>query len=229
MSEKYRSRAFLLLLYPEDPSHAEAYKRLAESGYQYAAILHDKDTWSAEDDDFDPEKHKDGELKKPHWHVVVKFLNHRWDTALAKELGIARNYIWECKNLDDRLLYLVHFLHPDKYQYDSSEVQGPLRPSLEKLLADESEDARVLKIVDLVDAEPGEISARGLLRKLANNGLYGEARRMGYLLKWLVEEHNSEFQRQFDDKSWREYCSKKFDNFCAFVSDKDLDKMPPME
>lgn len=204
-AEKLRNRNWMLLLYPEDPTHADAITKLEECGYQYAAIRHDKDVWTEDDPEFNPEKHEAGATKKTHVHVVLKFPNPVWNTSLSKQLGVKINYFRECKNFDDRLLYLVHLNHPDKYQYDSEEVFGPLKPALEKLLADESEDARMLRIVDLVDAEPGEISARSMLRKLGNNGLYGEARRMGYLFKWLVEEHNVDFKRAYLDYKGRTY------------------------
>ena len=222
MEEKYRCRNFLLLLYPEDSTHAEAISKLESGGYQYAAILHDKDVWTADDPEFNPDKHVAGEVKKEHVHVVLKFQNPRWDTALAKELGIKRNYIQECKNLDDRLLYLVHVKYPEKYQYESTEVFGPLRPSLEKLLADETEDARMLKILDLVESTAGKISARSLLRTLGNNGLYGEARRMGYLLKWLIDEHNYEAGEAVNAEMARLLNREKFGDFCAFTGDKDV-------
>lgn len=228
MSDKYRSRNFLLLLYPEDPTHAEAMKRLDECGFQYAAILHDKDTWEEGEEDFDPAKHTPGEVKKAHWHVVVKFLNPRWDTALAKELGIKTNYIWECKDLNDRLLYLVHAKHPAKYQYDYDAVFGPLKPSLQKLLDNETEDERMLRIVDMIDDEPGKVSARAMLRKLGANGLYGEARRMGYLLKWLVEEHNAEFYMQTQHSAGVEQSLNRFNDFVSWTGDKGIDKLPPL-
>lgn len=209
----YRNRNHQLLLYPEDPTHATALVRLKESGYLFAACLHNHDVWLESDEHFDPTKHKAGEPKKDHLHVVLRFRNDRYRDAIAKELGIKPNYIKVCKNLDDRLLYLVHYKNPEKYQYDHEDVFGPLRPSLEKLLDDETEDARCLRIVDLVDAEPGKVSARGLIRKLANNGLYGEARRMGFLLKWLVEEHNDEYHQLGQRNAG---VKKDFENFDDF-------------
>jgi len=64
---KFRDRKFVAVLYPEDPTHAEAIEKLKQGGYNFAAILHDKDVY--EDGDHQ------GELKKPHWHIVLRFKN----------------------------------------------------------------------------------------------------------------------------------------------------------
>lgn len=195
MSDKYRSRNFALLLYPEDPTHLAAIKLLEEGGYDFAAILHNEDTWSDADPEFDPEKHTAGEKKKEHFHVVVKFLNPKWDTALAKELGIKPNYIRDVKNLDKALLYLVHVGYPDKYQYDFDSVIGPLKVNLQKLLRDDDEGSRVLQIVEMIDNSPAP-TYREILIKACKAGLYGEFRRLGSGVKYLLDE------RRMEDYEW---------------------------
>lgn len=91
-TQKFRDRKFCAVLYPEDETHVAAIEKLKSGGYNFAAILHDKDV-------YEDGEHK-GETKKPHWHVVVRFKNAVWNTAIAKELGIQPNYLEACANVD---------------------------------------------------------------------------------------------------------------------------------
>lgn len=183
----YRDRKFCLLLYPEDQTHAACMELLKSGGYTFAAILHDKDVY--EDGD------QKGELKKEHWHVVVKFKNAIWNSALAKELGIAPNYIQECRNLDAALLYLVHFgLEDEKAQYDLEAVFGPLSGKLATLLADTDEGTRALGVANIIRDTPGYLSFYDALKKVADAGLYSDFRRMGALAVNLIREHNAEHE-----------------------------------
>lgn len=187
--EKVRSRAWCLVLYPEDDSHAACVDLLRKSGFAYALILHDKDTYL----EGESEGHEAGELKKPHWHIVLRLQNPRWRDALAKELGIAPNYLEPCRNRDSALLYLIHDGYDDRYQYDVSEVQGPLALNLAKLLVDDDEGQRVKTIIQLIDDIPGRVYYKDILLKACDSGLYGEFRRLGSGVKWLIEEHNAVF------------------------------------
>ena len=64
--EKFRSRKFCLLLYPnEDKTHKKALEYI-KLNYDYALIVHDKDT------------NENNEIKKAHTHVVVSFSNAKW-------------------------------------------------------------------------------------------------------------------------------------------------------
>lgn len=187
--DKWRDRKYLLLLYPEDPTHVKAMELIETSGYQYCGILHNKDTWDVTDDDLGD--HEPGSLKKPHWHLVIKFKQARWSTALETELGIAPNYIRKCNSLDASLLYLIHDGFPDKYQYEFTEVFGNLAPALAKLLVADDEGSRVLEIVKFIDDEQGFMTYRKALIMACENGLYGEFRRLGSGVKFLIDEHNA--------------------------------------
>lgn len=191
--EKWRDRKYRLLLYPDDVSHARCMELLKNGGYKFAAILHDKDKWESGDEDLG--KHKVGSNKKAHWHIVLKFPQAKWSTALEKELGIKGNYIRKCDSFDGSLLYLVHDGFPEKHQYDFGDVFGSLAPALGKLLVDDDEGMRVMEIVRMIDEHPGWLGYRELLIKACNNGLYGEFRRLGTGVRWLIDEHNA----QFDD------------------------------
>lgn len=205
------------MLYPDDDTHVECIERMKRSSYKFAAILHDKDTWSDEEN----ESHEPGTPKKAHWHIVVKFAQARWNTAIAEELGIAVNYLEPCRNVDGALLYMVHEGFPDKYQYDSEEVFGSLKPALLKLLVADDEGSRVIEIVNMIDSCPGTVTYREILLRVCNNGLYGEFRRLGSGAKWLIDEHNAEFDRELygnlkaaevkqkiNSMSWVEQCER---------------------
>ncbi len=187
--DKVRSRSWCLVLYPDDDSHCACVDFLRKSGYAYALIKHDRDTYL----EGESEDHKAGELKKAHWHIVLRLQNPRWREAVAAELGIKPNYLEPCRNRDSALLYMIHDGYPDRFQYDVSDVSGPLALNLAKLLVDDDEGQRVKTIIQLIDDTPGMVSYRDILLKACDSGLYGEFRRLGSGVKWLIEEHNAVF------------------------------------
>ena len=81
---------FMFVLYPESQQPAIDY---IQANWPCAWALHDKDTHT-EQEFLDYGKHHDGncpdwkigDLKKPHYHFVVKFKNARYITGVAKEI-----------------------------------------------------------------------------------------------------------------------------------------------
>lgn len=217
---KFRSRLYVAVLYPDDDTHVECMEKLQTNGYNFAAILHDKDVY--EDGD-----HK-GELKKPHWHIVLRFKNAVWNTAVAKELGITPNYLEACKDQDSSLLYLVHYGKEDKAQYNYEEVFGPMKLKLATLLADTDEGTRVLSIVDIVESSPGPIGTSELLKKAVAAGLYADLRRMGHLATCLVREHNAECYQLEQNTAGVMVSREAFNEFLKWVGDKGIDNLPPI-
>lgn len=212
-SQKFRDRKFVMVLYPEDPTHAAAIEKMKAGGYNFAAILHDKDVLET------------GELKKPHWHVVVRFKNACWNTAIAKDLGITPNYLEACKDIDAALLYLVHFGNEDKYQYEYEAVFGPLRVRLSTLLAEPDEGARVLTLLDIIESSPGPIGYSELLKKAVAAGVYADLRRMGTIGVALVREHNDNFFKELTGHI-ESNDTGRFRDFENFTSDKTDNILP---
>ena len=189
MSEKIRCRNFDLLLYDEDPTHQECLQKLA-TGYKYIAIRHDKDRWS-EDDNL-PDGVNAGDFKKAHWHVIIKFPQARWNTAVASELGIAPNYIQRCVSYEGSLLYLVHHGMPHKYQYSVEECIGTLVKDLEKALDSTSDiNERIMDVLDILD-DKSYWTTRAFLTEACARHRIGEALRMGGLIASLLAEHNAQ-------------------------------------
>lgn len=185
-NEKYRSRLFVSVLYPEDPSHAEAMTKLESNGYNFAAILHDKDLQNDED-----------ETKKAHWHIVLRFKNAVWNTSVAKELGIKVNYLEACKDQDAALLYLVHYGKEEKHQYEYEEVFGPMKLKLGTLLADTDEGTRALNVIEIIESSPGPIGYTELIRKAVSAGVYGDLIRMGSFAVGAMREHNDAITAEY--------------------------------
>lgn len=213
MSEKFRDRKFVAVLYPEDESHVLAIEKLMQGGYNFAAILHDKDVY--EDGDHQ------GEPKKPHWHIVLRFKNAVWNTAIAKELGITPNYLEACKDVDAALVYLVHYDNPKKAQYDYEEVFGPMKLKLATLLADTDEGTRVLNIIQIIEDSPGPIGYSELLKKAVSAGLYADLRRMGAFAVGLMREHNDELYRSIHADESQVLARERFGEFEKRSGDVD--------
>ena len=177
MSSAIRDRKFCTILYPDDSTHMEAFEKIKEC-FDSAYILHDCDTLDT------------GELKKPHYHVVFTFPNPRFLSSVAQDLRIPENYIERCLKLNSSLRYLIHADNPDKFQYPLEAVGGTLKPKLEKLFCDVSEEAQVLQLIKFLDSTPTKVTYRDFLVYACENGYYASFRRLGYGMKLLLDSHN---------------------------------------
>lgn len=177
--EKIRNRNFCLMLYPgEDETHRKALE-IIRKNYDYACIVHDSDP------------NENGEIKKEHTHVVLRFKNAIWNTALAKDLEITDNYIEKCRNLDKALMYLIHYNDIDKYQYEFELVEGTLKDKLYRLInnAGSDEDERVQELIEYIN-DSGYISVSEFSRYCVKTGKWDIYRRSSSIFLELIREHN---------------------------------------
>lgn len=189
--EKYRGRVHMILLYPDNEAHVEALDRISKS-YDYAAILHDKDIWTAEDEAKNPE-HKAGELKKPHYHVVVRTGNNAtWNTALCKELGIDLKFCEQVKVLERALQYLIHYNDSDKAQYEVDAVFGSMKVKLAESInkVEKSEGEKVVELINFITSYNGRLRVTDFATYCAKEGYWSEFRRSGSIFCKMIEEHN---------------------------------------
>ncbi len=191
--EKYRSRVHMLLLYPDNEQHAEALNKIPLS-YDYAMILHDKDTWTEEDEKKNPD-HKEGTYKKPHYHVVLRFNQAVWSSAICKSLGIEHNYIEDVKRFDNALQYLIHYNDTDKAQYSIDEVQGNLKAKLVESInkVEKSEGEKVVELIQFIKEYDGRLTVTEFASYCAMNGYWSEFRRSGAIFCKMIEEHNESY------------------------------------
>lgn len=182
--EKFRNRSFMVLLYEDDITHEKALKKIMVS-YDYVGILHNKDV------------NEDGELKKRHYHIVLRFKNAMWNTALAKELGIQLNYIQEVKKFDNALLYLLHYNDKDKAQYSIDEVFGNMKTRLNEIINknEKSEGEKVVDLIAYIKEYNGRLSITDFAIYCAKNGYWAEFRRSASILLKIIEEKNNYFDK----------------------------------
>lgn len=109
----------------------------------YAYILHDKD------------EDKDGNQKKPHWHICIRFKDSVPAPSICKWFGITDNYINKIRGrFGDALAYLTHNNAPGKYQYLEEEVKSnfDFKKEVETIQSRAVDKARRQEIVDLITA-----------------------------------------------------------------------------
>lgn len=88
----------------------------------YAYIIHDKDTYTEEEEKQNPE-HKNGTLKTPHIHLLLRFTSPQHLKNIAQWFGIGENFVSRIHgNFESAVRYLTHHNAPDKYRYDVEEV-----------------------------------------------------------------------------------------------------------
>lgn len=107
----------------------------------YACILHDKD------------ENENGELKKPHWHICIRFKDSVPTSSICSWFGITENYINKIRGrFADALVYLTHKNAPDKYQYLDEEVISnfDFRKEVETLNSRKADAGRRQEIVELI-------------------------------------------------------------------------------
>lgn len=192
--EKYRGRVHMLLLYPDNKEHMEAFEKIVKS-YDYASILHNRDEWTIEDEKHNPE-HKAGQKKKEHLHVVVRTRNATWNSALCKDIGISEQFCEQARNIDRALQYLLHYNDTDKVQYSIDEVQGSMVAKLrESITRDEkSEGEKVIDLIEFIDGLESPISLKAFASYCASNGYWAEFRRSAGIFIRILDEHNSKFE-----------------------------------
>lgn len=191
MSDKLsgiRSRNYNLVLYPDSEEHVNVLAEIRER-YDYVGILHDKDVYDSEDELKNPE-HKSGQLKKPHYHIILTFGSARYLTALSKDLNLPVQYIIKSGNIKRDMRYLVHADDKDKFQYSPDEVFGTLIDKFNAALEERSENDVFMSMFELLEQVPHAMSVSDLSCFFAKYGYFGQFRRNFALWNKLLIEHN---------------------------------------
>ena len=142
--QKEQDRKFSCILYPDSTTYniEICLNNVRCRWTQYYYILHDCDRYTNSDvinwiDENsvigEPEPvcpFSVGDLKKPHYHVVVYCDSPRLLGNATKSLGLIcsqgeddqSNFVERVVNFKQSVRYLTHIDHPDKFQYKRSEI-----------------------------------------------------------------------------------------------------------
>lgn len=137
---KIRARMFMITQYEYNPRTGEdlnfneaticrGLDIRGDSLNAWAYIRHDKDVYNQDDDI--PEGKEIGDVRPPHWHVMLSFKNVVEIGGIARDFGVSENYIerWQGKGAFlDGIQYLTHehprqFQDLGKHKYERSEVR----------------------------------------------------------------------------------------------------------
>lgn len=106
-------KTLMFVCYPESCNIKDVVEKIHKlGGHEYAYILHDKDVDS------------NGDLKKPHYHVLCWFPSYVHIDAFVKVTGRNVEAFTSIRSRDRSIQYLVHRNDPDKYQYDISDIHS---------------------------------------------------------------------------------------------------------
>lgn len=188
MADNKRYRIFNLLLYPDCPEHQKAIERLMSPEFNAVGILHNMDSYEE-----DSENHVAGELKKEHYHFIVKFRDNKTVSALAKNLDIEERFIDTTVSFKASAKYLLHMGCENKYQYDSDDLVGVLAPDVVKLLDDTSEEVKAMSICRLLDDLECFVTEQDFTALLCRYGLYSVFRRNAYWYGRILDRHNAKY------------------------------------
>lgn len=176
-----KSRNFVGVLYEDDPTHVRALEELQQLAGEWWFIRHDLDV---KDDGT-------GEVKKPHWHVVLRLQNARSHDSLCAALGLAPNYLQVANSVSGAIRYLVHRDDPDKYQYSLDAIQtnspGPVRRAL---ATSQDDDKLARQIFDYIQSAVHCLSMSDISVWCFDNGCYSAFRRGYSVFRDVIREHN---------------------------------------
>lgn len=109
-----KRRVFFIELYPDSESYnCNDLLKVVESFPEYAYILHDMDV-----------KIETGEMKKPHYHCVIRTNPSLLSTIQNKFKGLSLQFIEVSHEFKWCIRYLVHLDDSEKFQYPPENIHS---------------------------------------------------------------------------------------------------------
>ena len=183
-----RFYSFIIIIYEDDDNFQE----------QYFNLLQEKEIiWIQHTQDVDDE----GNLKKPHYHFILKLKNACTIKSLAKRFSVGENLIEPIKkSFNGSLKYLIHFGREDKYQYSVDDVSSNsdklLRKFKDLICEDISEVDKVIDIQSFIESYYGFLSISILGKYVQKINKWDAFRRNMTYFKALLDEHNFRFHEE---------------------------------
>lgn len=155
-----RYNYFAFILYPDCPEHVKILEYVR--GYlsdimDVAYILHDRDRWSEDVTEGGQLLHKQGDLKKPHYHVVYR-PNTSTVAGQIKFWGGLLNNVVGVENIQGQMIYLLHKDFPSKLDEFKAEYSPDELHCSDKwkayVVGQNSHLVELIDIVDIIERSP---------------------------------------------------------------------------
>lgn len=184
-----KSRVFSLELYPEDNSHMIILDYI-KNNFEYAYILHDKDIHENDVVNENGELiHKKGDIKKPHYHVLITFKNPRYVDKLKEELNLKHI---ESANFYAYSRYLIHLGYPQKFQYKRQDIITNIDLRIDNALKrdynSDEQDARILLDFIFKKCNEGFLTFRTLTEFAMENDCLRELQKKSYFYNQFCDQ-----------------------------------------
>lgn len=149
-----RTRNWTFVVYPE--SAPENWREIIDELHVpwVESPLHDKDT------------NPDGELKKPHWHVMMMFSSNKsYDQIREITLKLRSPNPQKVANAKGMVRYFIHMDNPEKFQYKKTDIIAHAGAEIDSYLSVTTaeryelinemmefiDDNRIIEMKDLLD------------------------------------------------------------------------------
>lgn len=162
-------------------------------------ILHDSDVYTEDKLEEYKLKHngelpdwKPGEIKKPHYHIVVHSSSNCILRNAARKFGVESNYVEKVGNLRKMIRYLVHLDNPEKHQYSPDTIITNNSEKLEDYLKEEMSTTDKAKLIlDFIYTDDC-YNLSSLAQFAINNNCWDELRRGQHIYTSILNERNKQ-------------------------------------
>lgn len=140
---------------------------------------------------------EEGELKKPHYHFVIKLKTACTLSALARRVGVSENMVEPVKkSLNASLKYLIHYKDDNKYNYDLNEVKSNSEKLLKRfreLVLDETPGGEhAMSIQEYIESIHDFVKMSQIGAYANKNGIWNYFIRYYSYIRDIVKEHNAD-------------------------------------
>lgn len=196
-------KIYEMTLYPDSTSynHDEIIGYIMLDFQDWAYILHDKDT-----------NEDTGELKKAHTHLLFRHSDRLSINSISKKYGVPVNDIKWKADWKGAIQYLVHYNHPEKYQYDISEIVSSYGEDIKQFFTVKQvqEEEQVLALYNFI-YEQRISTMHDLLKYSLENNCYSALRRGATIFRDLLKENQRWLQDEKLNKLHEEFNSSDTD------------------
>ncbi len=198
-----RRRLYEIIAYSENNQFVDLMPNIMHlTNLRWYWSYHDKDKYDKDmTDDKGNVIHHQGDLKKPHYHILLYFKEGCTLSAVSKKTKCSESMINFYKEgtdenrLDYRVRYLIHYKSKTEYkfEYDIEHITTN-DENIEKFFTEDTRKSSsdINLIFDFFDSHESQlVSYRTFLNYIYSNNLWGTFRQNALIFNRLFDEHNT--------------------------------------